>query len=144
MLRVNCETQIFEDLGLGERSLLTLGTGDFETDLRDRLYLSLEREREVLLPDDEDTLGLRPVGVDFPRLCNGEGLLLAALTFTYCIDFFSLDLVLPTLLAELEALLLREEVPVEDTEELAELEREPERLVLPSLLRDEELRQNHA
>lgn len=60
MLRVSCEIQIFDDLGLGERSLWGFGDGDFDTDLRDLLYRSLERERDVLLPEDEeDMLGLR-------------------------------------------------------------------------------------
>ena len=43
------------------------------------------------------------------------------------------------LLAELEALLLLEELPEEDPDELAELERDPDPLELPALLRDEEL-----
>lgn len=56
-----------------------------------------------------------------------------------CDDFFSATLDLPMLLAELEALLLLEELPEEDPDELAELERDPDPLELPALLRDEEL-----
>lgn len=58
MLRVSCETQTFEDFGHGERSLRDFGGGLFDTDFRDLLYRSLERERDVLLPE-ELLLGLR-------------------------------------------------------------------------------------
>lgn len=144
MLRVSWDTQIFDDLGLGERSLCGLGGGDLDFDLLDRRYLSRDLERDVLLPEDEEeALRLRLLhfdGGDLFRLGEAAGLLLVVLVLTDCDGFFSATLDLPTLLAELERLLLLEELPVEDPDELAELEREPDRLELPPLLPDVELR----
>lgn len=130
----------FDDFGLGERSLWDFSGGDFDTDFRDRLYRSLERERDVLLPDEE-TLGLRLVHLaagGFSWLGEGEGLLVVGFFLSDWVDF-SAALDLSTLLEELEALLLLEELPEEEPDELAELEREPDLLELPALLCDEEL-----
>lgn len=59
-----------------------------------------------------------------------------------CNDF-SGTLDLSTLLEELEALLLLEELPEEDADELPELERECDLLELPALLCDDELHRSN-
>lgn len=141
IFRVSCEIQILHVLGLEERSLRAFRGGDFDTDLRVRLYRSLEREWDVLLSDDEEMLGLRLVhlaGDDF--FGEIEGLLLLDFLLTGCDNFFSSTLEL-LLLAELEALLLLEEVSEEDPDELTELERDL--LELPALLCDEELHKSY-
>ena len=94
----------------------------------------------MLLPEDEEeALRLRLLhldGGDLVRLGEAAGLLLAGLLLTDCDNFFSVTFDLSTLLAELDALLLLEELPDEDPDEL---EREPDRLELPTLLPDVEL-----
>lgn len=120
-----------DDFGLNDRSL-GFGVGDLEVYLRD-LYRPLERERDVLLPEVDDEEMLRfcvfPSG-DLSRTGEMKGL---------CFIRFSATLDLFTLLAELEALLLLEELPDEDPDEVGELERDPDRLELSALLSDEEL-----
>ena len=86
----------------------------------------------MLLPEvDEEMLRVRvfPSG-DLSRTGETKGL---------CITRFSASLDLFTLLAELEALLLLEELPDEDPDEVGELERDPDRLELSALLSEEEL-----
>ena len=130
-LRVSCEIHSLDDFGLHDRSL-TFGVGDLDAYFRDLLYRSLERERDVLLPEeDEETLRFRgfPSG-DLSRTGDTKGL---------CVTLFSATLDLFTLLPELEALLLLEELPDEDPDEVGELERDPDRLELSALLSEEEL-----
>ena len=113
-MRLSCEIQSLDDLGLNDRSL-GFGVGDLDAYLCDLLNRSLEWERDVLLPeDDEDMLRLRPFrSGDLSRSGEAKGI---------CVDRFSASLDLFILLAELEALLLLEELPDEDPDEVGELE----------------------
>lgn len=99
-----------DDFGLDDRSL-GFGDGDLDSYLRDLLYRSLERERDVLLADDdEETLRFRafPLG-DLSRPGETKGL---------CTTRFSATFDLLILLPELDALLLLEELPDEDPDEV--------------------------
>lgn len=131
--------QSLDDFGLLDRSR-RFGGGDSEVTLRDLLYLSLERDRDELLPeDDEEMLRFRvfPSG-DFSRAGEANGLVLPAFLLRDCDTRFSSTLDLFTLLPELEALLLLEELD-EDPDELAELEWDLDLLELSALLSEEEL-----
>lgn len=86
----------------------------------------------MLLPEDDDeTLRFLvfPSGV-LSRTGETNGLCVTC--FSATLDFF-------TLLPELETLLLLEELPDEDPDEVGELELDPDRLELSALLSEEEL-----